>query len=970
VRKQPSWVFWIIAVTGLVLQVGVVVLAGVGVWILGWNLNEAEGSAKNYAPSMYITGTVMLCFGMWSCAALIGQTTDEIRFKRTDRHSAHRSRLLWLQPGPQVIGDQSFDPFAYFEDAKKDPLRVWTSSSKSFPDIFEFYTVFAILVTLAGYVIQFIGLRGMKGWVSLAQLGITIIMSLLRGLLRIKRLGRNDNKLGEMPDLVAGHELDWLASKIVFQKPDEYISWHVTGHHEKAHEVSELSAQSPPPSNHLFQVRVRLAHLTGNMSFRRLNDSEYQIWEDEYVKVRAKAREVASAVCAAAGKLNKDRREHDIVLGVGASLLAKGNQEALHKAQTIKITLKPPPAFSTAGWRLDSAQLEAALGLWMWAMLSEDRLLETDNDQVFRSMADTVQPARIISAGMDNEHWDANVNIQSEMNLWLGRSATNFREGILFCNERSSCGLATLFRSSEKAPIPQFTALEPGEAIKLHKDIQRFCGWVHVHHGLENRYTRTSASSKTSNNNIRIQFSDLALTDTSLLDLCAQELFSALMLSLAGFFPLDKTEISEDAGQIRLENESVNAFVNAFQESGLGASSDAMLCVVPALRQKLTPLDPQRLLLALCSLANNYRQGSEWERAETVLLWACKRFAPPPDQPKTNPPDQYFKESLLANAELYRWSLAQSVWKPNDPSAPSARKFGISGIKNLVNMYGQSSVECRAVLDRYQYILNKFEEPASNDTPESRSNDLTVALFERDRAKALNALCYITPQMVRSSNHSLRSALPLAVRNDWSEVVHVLFEMKANANSTAVDKSTILNDDNSPGNELTRTPDEKRDLDDERHPDDERTALSYCAELGYDAYIEPLLEHGAAVDEPAGRQSQTPLLYAAKNGHLTTMRLLLGSPGHVNVDRQDRKGKSCLGLAAENGHVSIVQVRNFCAHLLRRRYETAREATTTFFINIADAVPQPIGIAVQNCQHRCHRRTRVDAAYAGVIQWA
>lgn len=249
VRNQPPWVFWTIAATGLVLQTGVAVFAGVGVWILGWNLNEAGGSAKNYAPSMYITGTVLLCFGMWCCAALIGQTTDEIRFERIDhRHSAHRSRLLWLQPGPQIIGDQSFDPFAYFEDTEKDPLRVWNSSSKRFPDVFELYTVFAVLVTLAGYVMQFIGLRGMKGWVSLAQLGITVIMSLLRGLLRIKRLGRHDNKLRDMPDLVAGHELDWLASNIAPSKPEDKLIWHITGRHGNACESDELSAHSPSAS--------------------------------------------------------------------------------------------------------------------------------------------------------------------------------------------------------------------------------------------------------------------------------------------------------------------------------------------------------------------------------------------------------------------------------------------------------------------------------------------------------------------------------------------------------------------------------------------------------------------------------------------------------------------------------------------------------------------------------------------------
>ncbi|KAF1953039.1 hypothetical protein CC80DRAFT_451452, partial [Byssothecium circinans] len=693
VRNQPSWVFWIIAATGLVLQTGVVVLAGVGVWILGWNLNEAGGSAKNYAPSMYITGTVLLCFGMWCCAALIGQTTDEIRFERIDRrHSAHRSRLLWLQPGPQIIGDQSFDPFAYFEDTKKDPLRVWNSSSKSFPDVFELYTVFTVLITLAGFVMQFIGLRGMKGWVSLAQLGITVIMSLLRGLLRIKRLGRHDNKLRDMPDLVAGHELDWLASNIAPRKPEDKLIWHITGRHEHACESDELSAHSPSASMsngavsnslkdrqkksaphkvgkelqsqnyslgcHLFDVRVRLAHLTGNISFQKLDDVEYQVWEDEYVTVRVKARQVATAICTAAGSLNKEQRDKNVVLSIKASSLNHGDHVSVEDTQTIRITLVPPQAFSTGGWRLDSAQLEAALGLWMWGMISDERLLDHDSDVGSRSKAGRVKAARIMSAGSADADWDAKANIQSEMNLWLGRSAINFREAVLVCNDTRSCGIATLFKSCKADSVSEFTILGLQEEIRMQEDIRRFCGWSHIHGGHDGESDSSSGknttSGKTATKKLRIQYSDLAMADASLLDLCAQELFTALMLSLVGFLPLNETKLSEDSGRVRLENDSVNEFVTAFQEAGLGTSSDAMLCVVPALRQKLVPVDSERLILALQKSADGYRQDCEWERAETTLLWACKHFAVPQGQLKTQGASQYFTQALMAAAELYR----------------------------------------------------------------------------------------------------------------------------------------------------------------------------------------------------------------------------------------------------------------------------------------------------------------------------
>ncbi|KAF2872568.1 hypothetical protein BDV95DRAFT_519432, partial [Massariosphaeria phaeospora] len=883
VKKQPSWVFWAIAALGLVLQLGVLVLAGVGVWILDWNLNEAEGSAKDYAPSMYITGTLLLCGGMWSCAALIGQTTDEIRFKRNNQESSQRSRLLWLQPGPQVIGDQSFDPYAYFEDTHKDPLRVWTSSSKNSPDIFELYTFFAILTTLAGYVIQFIGLRGMKGWVSLAQLGITIMMSLLRGLLRIKRLGKDNNALATMPDLVAGHELDWLSPKIVGQKAQNKIYWHSQVEHR-----AKATAQAK--GDHLFQIRVRLAHLTGNISFRKLGDSEYQAWEDEYVKVRAKASKLATAICKAAGDLVKGQRYDDIMLCIEAASLV--NDQKTSETQLISLALKAPPEFSTAGWRMDSAQLEAALGLWVWSMISDERLLEEDNDRTSRSTAEKIQQARIVSAGDDDDNWDANVNIQSEMNLWLGRSTINFHQTTLTCRDQGSRGLATLFKRPARGSLPTFTALDLDDEVELHTDIQRFCGWSNVQSTPEDETGRSGRSSANSESksgdkpgaeaNLRIQFIDLPLAETSLLDLCAQELFATLMLSLAGLVPLSTTVLSESSGKLRLENESVNTFVSSFQEAELGSSSDAMLCVVPALRQKLEPLDSDKLLSALCKSADGYRQEVEWERAATVLQWACTHFAPSQDKDKITKPSPHFVKSLRATAELYRWSLAHSVWKQDDGSAPSRKTFGLCGIDKLLDIYGsicQSNSELKEIVGRYQEIARIFREQGDT-AKDSGPSSFKAALRSRDRTKALYNLCFMSPRTISSSHQENHSILFLAVRNDWAEVVSVLLEMKVNPNSTHQGPS---------------------------YSQGERTALSYCAELGFSSYIKPLLEHGSAIDEPSGPESQAPLSQAAKNGHLSIVKLLLES-GPVDLNRKDNKGKSSLTHAAEGGHLAVTQI--------------------------------------------------------------
>ena len=173
-----------------------------------------------------------MCVGMGCCATLIGNTTQKVTYRRCA--SDVSSRLIWLQPGGQRIGDQTFDSYVYLESPSR-PLQTWMSS-KEVPndDKFERYTLIAVAFALSGYIMQFIGLRGMKAWVSLSQLGVTVMMSILRGMLRMQRLSRDDNMVGDMPDVVVGHELDWLAFELEQLKCTSRLMWNLTGKYEAA----------------------------------------------------------------------------------------------------------------------------------------------------------------------------------------------------------------------------------------------------------------------------------------------------------------------------------------------------------------------------------------------------------------------------------------------------------------------------------------------------------------------------------------------------------------------------------------------------------------------------------------------------------------------------------------------------------------------------------------------------------------
>lgn len=118
------WVLYVAVTVDSILQGGVVVLAGLDAWAVGWDL-AASNSANKGAPILFVIGTIIMCCGLITCASLIGKSTEEIS---CEHQKGLNSRLIWLQLR-QVIGDQSFDPFAFFETTKK-PVKVWICSAR------------------------------------------------------------------------------------------------------------------------------------------------------------------------------------------------------------------------------------------------------------------------------------------------------------------------------------------------------------------------------------------------------------------------------------------------------------------------------------------------------------------------------------------------------------------------------------------------------------------------------------------------------------------------------------------------------------------------------------------------------------------------------------------------------------------------------------------------------------------------
>ncbi|OCL03242.1 hypothetical protein AOQ84DRAFT_419951 [Glonium stellatum] len=211
IKKQPLRLFQAAAVLGFALQAGIVVFAFIAKYIL--NLKKNGEPMRPWSLPLTFTGSILLCLGMFLCAYLVEQSTSE-RIFRLKESAKSQPLMYWLQPGGQVVGDQTFDAFSH-RDCPAEYITSW-KADQSTNELFMRIKVWVAMVsTIAGFVLQFVGLRGMHSSVSLLQLGAIMIMALVRAALRTQRVNRND--LETLNDTIKGHELDWMA--IYIEKP-------------------------------------------------------------------------------------------------------------------------------------------------------------------------------------------------------------------------------------------------------------------------------------------------------------------------------------------------------------------------------------------------------------------------------------------------------------------------------------------------------------------------------------------------------------------------------------------------------------------------------------------------------------------------------------------------------------------------------------------------------------------------------
>ncbi|CAJ0547459.1 Ff.00g042130.m01.CDS01 [Fusarium sp. VM40] len=215
---------WAFAAIGTCLQLGVLIYSGLATYHPALQFKKDDKPVEAYAYPCTAVGTLVLVLGMLLCGHVVESSTDEKRYEPAKEWTA---RMIWLQQ-TKTVSDQVFDShMVYAQDDRQTIITsrrserhgnrqstAGTTGGHSAEDddpsaALQFITICGAAVALCGFVVQFVGLRGMHWSASIAQLGAVLVMVCIKAWVR-RGLARSP----ACKPLASGFELDWFAKQL------------------------------------------------------------------------------------------------------------------------------------------------------------------------------------------------------------------------------------------------------------------------------------------------------------------------------------------------------------------------------------------------------------------------------------------------------------------------------------------------------------------------------------------------------------------------------------------------------------------------------------------------------------------------------------------------------------------------------------------------------------------------------------
>lgn len=512
-----------------------------------------------YAFPLFFLGTLLLCTGMFLCAFIIERSTKEL-YLRPNKPS----KIYWLQPGGQHIGDQVFSAFL---DVNEGPhsqastdIQYIKSTRHEGHKVDHIWLIFTVVLTISGWAIQFIGQRGLHASVSLAQMGSTILMAFVRTWLRTKRIGSDESRLTQEECQLSLHKKQELDCFAFHLEGVESFNLRTTFADDASPAPSGLSpatttAAEPDasvgPGIRLIQTRIRLAELTSNAE--RCGNKAWQ-----NLPIRDAAYKLANTIEKTMDLLSRWTSMTNGVCYFELPFECLFRSEGIAVTSLEQITLKIERSENNLEWTVDVSELEAILGLWTWSLL--------------KSNEGWLQPGLGRLVGLNEAEARA-----EETDLYFHKW--------IFCETEAEMFSSSMISSSRQ--------LFGFYSDSYTKDMDILV--VRTKNGLE-----TMAAQ-----DIYIHFLDSIIESWRLPDQ-AQVLPGPQHGHIASTHRLD-------------------GLVQCFRSGNLGSREDALLCIVPVLRRRNLLPDLAADTPTVSQQIDGLTTRGQWSDAFSIVRWLCKR---------------------------------------------------------------------------------------------------------------------------------------------------------------------------------------------------------------------------------------------------------------------------------------------------------------------------------------------------------
>ncbi|KAH7311891.1 hypothetical protein BKA65DRAFT_157187 [Rhexocercosporidium sp. MPI-PUGE-AT-0058] len=202
----PRWELWLFAWIGIIVQLSVLVFGALTTY--HWRFEKGGAPIALYGYPCTLAGTLTVSVGLLLCSHVIEGSTDECKLELRNSDpmdDPFRHRILRIQRAC-IVSEQHFSSYALFNSNTSNFLRTSRLNKK------RDYNVVAAVgssFAIAGFIVQFVGLRALHWSATIMQLGATVFMTAVRSYVR--RGLAHDIQWEAIPE---GEELGWLTEHV------------------------------------------------------------------------------------------------------------------------------------------------------------------------------------------------------------------------------------------------------------------------------------------------------------------------------------------------------------------------------------------------------------------------------------------------------------------------------------------------------------------------------------------------------------------------------------------------------------------------------------------------------------------------------------------------------------------------------------------------------------------------------------